>query len=52
MTEFRIITPVSRHLLANMPPGVSRSFADTHLAYVEEAIENRPPCNDYVDLRI
>ncbi len=51
MTEFRNITPFSRHLLANLPPNVASNFTDTQLAYVEEAIENRPPRNHPVDIR-
>ncbi len=52
MTEFRNITPFSRHLLANLPPNVASNLTDTQLAYVEEAFENRPPGNDPVDIRL
>ncbi len=52
MTEFRNISLSSRHLLANMSPDVASSFTDTQLSYVEEAIENRPLCSEYVDFRI
>ncbi len=52
MTEFRNISPFSRHLLANMPPDVASSFTDAQLAYVEEAVENRPPHGHPVDIRL
>ncbi len=35
-----------------MPPNVASNFTDTQLAYVEEAIENRPPRNHPVDIRL
>ena len=52
MTEYRNISPFSRHLLANMPPDVASSFTETQLACVEEAIENRPPRDHPVDIRL
>ena len=52
MTEYRNISPFSRHLLANMPPDVASSFTDAQLAQVEEAIENRPPSDHPVDIRL
>ena len=52
MTEFRNISPFSRHLLANMPPDVASSFTDAQLSYVEEAVENRPPREHPVDIRL
>ncbi len=52
MTEFRNISPFSRHLLANMPPDVASSFTDSQLSYVEQAIENRPERRHPVDIRL
>ncbi len=52
MTEFRNISPFCRHLLANMPPDVASSFTDAQLSYVEQAIENRPPRDHPVDIRL